>query len=67
MHALGAAIKKAINLAVFLKEWNDRVKWDVIVSTVKLTDYEDKIDEWDSETIEKTRLNSAVHISIRID
>lgn len=64
VHALGAAINRAINLALQLKANGfGSVEIAVNTSTVTLTDdLEPENDELDYETL--TRINSAVHIRI---
>ena len=64
VHGLGAAVNRAINLALELKQRGlGSVELDVHTSTVELTDdLEPLTDEHDVDTM--TRNNSAVHIRV---
>ena len=64
VHGLGAAVNRAINLALQLKQRGlGSVELDVHTSTVELTDdLEPLTDEHDADTM--TRNNSAVHIRV---
>lgn len=49
-----------------LKERDERVSWDIDTSTVKLTDVQDYVDDWDEEAVSGIRFNSAIHIKIKL-
>ena len=64
IHGLGAAVNRAVNLALQLQKCNiDTLQLSVNTSTVELTDdLEPKGDDADSET--RDRNNSAIHIKL---
>ena len=66
LHALGAAIPRALNLALKVKKnYGDRVTLDTATNTVELTDDFERVDE--SSTTggqSRTRLNSGVYVKI---
>jgi len=70
LHAIGAAIPRALNLALQLqRNYGSRVVLDTATSTVELTDdfepvYSDNANYKPKETITHTRYNSAIHIKI---
>jgi len=68
LHALGAAIPRALNLALQLqRNYGPRVILDTATSTVELTDDFEPVSHDNSnskETVTQTRYNSAVHIKI---
>lgn len=70
LHALGAAIPRALNLALQLqRKYGSRIQLDTITSTVELTDdFEPLVFEQSTsatkESITHNRYNSAVHIKI---
>ncbi|TPX60130.1 hypothetical protein PhCBS80983_g01993 [Powellomyces hirtus] len=64
IHGLGAAINRAIELALHVKEQNkDRIAWSITTSTVTLAD-DVEPENVDDELEIATRQNSAVHIKI---
>ncbi|KAJ3046227.1 ribonucleases P/MRP protein subunit pop7 [Rhizophlyctis rosea] len=64
IHGLGAAITRAINLALYLKEKNpDAFSWTITTSSVKLYDDVEPEDVDDDLTTD-VRTNSAIHIKI---
>lgn len=70
LHALGAAIPRALNLALQLqRNYGSRIQLDTATSTVELTDdFEPVSHDYSNsnpkETVTHTRYNSAVHIKI---
>lgn len=64
IHGLGAAINRAVNLALELKHSSvGNVETETHTSTVELVDdFEPETDEYEPETF--TRNNSAVHIKV---
>ncbi|KAJ3155478.1 ribonucleases P/MRP protein subunit pop7 [Geranomyces variabilis] len=64
IHGLGAAINRAIELALHLKEqYQDRIAWTISLSTVTLVD-DVEPEELDDDVSTETRQNSAVHIRV---
>ncbi|KAJ3176313.1 ribonucleases P/MRP protein subunit pop7 [Geranomyces variabilis] len=64
IHGLGAAINRAIELALHLKEqYQDQIAWTISLSTVTLVD-DVEPEELDDDVSTETRQNSAVHIRI---
>ncbi|KAI9094034.1 ribonuclease P protein subunit p20 [Phlyctochytrium arcticum] len=65
IHGLGAAMKRAIELALRLKEDNlDRISWTIETSTVNLVD-DVEPEDVDDDLVSETRQNSSIHICIR--
>lgn len=61
IHGMGAALNRAIELALELQQsYPQRFKWDITTDTVKLID---DVEEEASSSVE-TRCNSAIHIAI---
>ncbi|KAJ3168646.1 ribonucleases P/MRP protein subunit pop7 [Geranomyces variabilis] len=64
IHGLGAAINRAIELALHLKEqYQDQIAWTISLSTVTLVD-DVEPEELDDDVSTETRQNSAVHIRV---
>jgi len=70
LHSLGAAIPRALNLALQLqRRYGSRIQLDTTTSTVELTDDFEPIifdagNSTGKETITRSRYNSAVHVKI---
>jgi len=68
LHALGAAIPRALNLALKVKKnYGDRVTLDTATNTVELTDDFERVDESSATAAggqSRTRLNSGVYVKI---
>ncbi|KAJ3289093.1 ribonucleases P/MRP protein subunit pop7, partial [Borealophlyctis nickersoniae] len=64
IHGLGAAITRAIEVALFVKQKNPTsVSWTVTTSTVSLVD-DMETEDLDEDVKTETRDNSAIHIRI---
>ena len=65
LHSLGAAIPRALNLALQIQKNNfDSVSLDTATSTVELTDDFEPIQADSGPHFQQSRYNSAVHIKI---
>ena len=65
LHSLGAAIPRALNLALQIQKNNcDVVALDTATSTVELTDDFEPIHPESGPQFQQSRYNSAVHIKI---
>ena len=65
LHSLGAAIPRALNLALQIQKNNcDTIALDTATSTVELTDDFEPIHPESGPQYQQSRYNSAVHIKI---
>ena len=65
MHSLGAAIPRALNLALQIQKDNSNtVSFETVTSTVDLTDNFEPLESSAAGTNQNQRHNSAVHIKI---
>lgn len=70
LHALGAAIPRALNLALKVKKnYGDRVTLDTATNTVELTDDFERVTAAEESTAggsgsQRSRLNSGVYVKI---
>ncbi|KAJ3238473.1 hypothetical protein HDU81_007742 [Chytriomyces hyalinus] len=64
IHGLGAAVAKAVSLALAFKDLNDDIDFDISTSTVNLIDDVIEEDDEDKEDSVNERKNSAIHIRV---
>ncbi|TPX70589.1 hypothetical protein SpCBS45565_g01658 [Spizellomyces sp. 'palustris'] len=64
IHGLGAAINRAIELALYLREKNpDRITWTITTSSVILVD-DIEPEDVEADVYTEPRQNSAIHIRV---